>query len=179
MTRENPDNLYKIEDLMREAAEADQAGVFRSTPVEATALMTMLRSASGSAGLTGADLADSGRTDVLPGTPARRLRWMAVAKIVVPLAACVAVFVGVARLTPTTEPLIMVDNGGTPPSTSSMLAGGNDSGWIDFGQFDRCFTGPAIGALGGECAHVDFDSDGDVDFADFGVLQRQLASARG
>ena len=42
----------------------------------------------------------------------------------------------------------------------------------------RCFTGPAGGPLGNDCRCVDFDSDGDVDLADYGAFQVAYGQGR-
>jgi hypothetical protein len=41
----------------------------------------------------------------------------------------------------------------------------------DFSMFQGCITGPD-GAVEPGCEDADFDEDGDVDFLDFGVLQK-------
>jgi Low-density lipoprotein receptor repeat class B len=41
----------------------------------------------------------------------------------------------------------------------------------DFENFVQCFTGPIDSVLEGNCADSDSDRDGDIDFADFGLLQ--------
>ena len=47
----------------------------------------------------------------------------------------------------------------------------------DFGLFQACMTGPAIGPVSSECEAMDFDNDDDVDGTDFGVFQRCLSGA--
>ena len=42
----------------------------------------------------------------------------------------------------------------------------------DFGRFELCMTGPALGPPPAGCENMDMDADGDVDVADFGRLQR-------
>jgi hypothetical protein len=42
---------------------------------------------------------------------------------------------------------------------------------FDFDAFHSCFTGPAAGPLSAACRCADFDSDDDVDLADFGAFQ--------
>ena len=44
----------------------------------------------------------------------------------------------------------------------------------DFDIFLSCFTGPEGGEVPFECAPADLDSDDDIDFADFGRLQRHF-----
>lgn len=42
----------------------------------------------------------------------------------------------------------------------------------DYGHFEGCTTGPALGPPGVGCDDADLGNDDDVDQADFGLLQR-------
>lgn len=47
----------------------------------------------------------------------------------------------------------------------------------DFGRFQACLTGPALGPPAAGCASADFDADHDVDQTDFGLFQRCISGA--
>jgi hypothetical protein len=95
------------------------------------------------------------------------------ASMAAPMAACIALFFGVSRVWVTGP-------GATTPATS--LNGGavaTVSYCFDLPTFADCFTGPGGDPLSTECACVDYDQDGDVDFADFGALQREAPGSAG
>lgn len=54
----------------------------------------------------------------------------------------------------------------------------NDVDQDDFGHFQSCLTGPALGPAAGGCHDADLDNDQDVDLEDFGIFQRCLSGPR-
>ena len=136
----------QFERLMREAREADQAGVFSSTPVDVVALVA---------------------EPVLTG-PAHWYRHVLVG---LPLAACIAMFFGVATLwqagSGTGDSII---NGTTAVSTLGGTGVSSIEQCQNLDTFRTCFCGPGI-PVGEECRCVDFDGDGDVDLRDMGSFQ--------
>jgi len=62
---------------------------------------------------------------------------------------------------------------GPPPPAD--LDGDCDVDLDDFGAFQACVTGPALGPPGSGCDDADLDDDGDVDQSDFGLFQRCLS----
>ncbi len=151
--RRNHPNYEDLEQLLLHSADAERAGVFNRSPVDPAVLLAAVS--------TGGDVTAAragGPVACAPGSDRSR-GWMYVAGVLAPIAACVAIWFGV-----------------------NQFANG-EVDCYDFLVFDSCFTGPS-GAdsrepLSGQCACVDLDQDGDVDFADFGHLQRLVTSRRG
>ncbi|MCP4592762.1 MAG: hypothetical protein GY842_18660 [bacterium] len=133
--------------LMIEAVEAHQAGVFASTPVDIESLVPQ---------------------PVLQSPAA----WYRHALVGLPLAACIAMFLGVATIwqtanTGTGESML---NGSTSVSTFGASAGTKLEGCQNPENFRTCFAGPGV-VVPGDCRCVDFDGDGDVDLRDMGAFQ--------
>ncbi|MFH0983407.1 MAG: hypothetical protein V2A79_17960 [Planctomycetota bacterium] len=132
--------------LMLEAADADRAGVFRVTPIDVEALV--------------GESASIGRA-----------RWYRHVLVGLPLAACIAMFFGVATLwragSGTRDVLI---NGGTAISTFGGTMASPVERCEGMENFRACFHGPGI-LVDPECRCVDFDEDGDVDLHDMGFFQ--------
>lgn len=151
-----------LQQLMVDAIECDKLGVFARTPVSAAGLLSV---ATGTA--------DSGsRVRRAGGRVGRVIRYG------LPLAACVGLWFGVGEM--------VFDGSPTAVPMTKVLESGNGSALVngaskchDLSIFDGCMTGPESGSLSGECSCVDFDRDGDVDFVDFGYLQRQVSPQRG
>lgn len=151
----------EFEDLLRLALEADEAGVFRSTPADACSIMAK------------AQQEVAGET-VVTTKSGSVLRF---GRLVAPLAACVMIVVGISQMWPT--------NSGQPTMTSSQFANSTmmvdsvEKCSADFTLFQTCFTGPSLDGLTSDCKCADLDRDGDVDFADFGLMQRASAMSNG
>lgn len=151
MTDNTRDNK-SFEQLLLNAVQAEQAGVFDSTPVDAAELLE-----SGSARKSG-----------------RNRGWLHVARVVTPLAACLGLWVGFNQ-TGLWAPVVPVPS---VESVGNSLVNG-EAICYDFTMFERCFTGPGSGSASGDCACADLDNDGDVDFADFGRFQRLISPQDG
>jgi hypothetical protein len=144
-------DLDPVEQLMLEAGEARQAGVYRRTPVD----MVALRATAA---------ADAGRGSARPSWFRRhRHAWVGL-----PVAACLALiaFLGV------------VHNGQQRPEFATVSAPESGSSLVTqavaYGPAEMlksCLTGPGQGPVPPECACADVDGDGDVDLRDFGELQ--------
>ncbi len=132
--------------LMLEAKEAEQAGVFELTPVDVEALVA----------------------EPVTIGPAHWYRHVLVG---LPLAACIAMFFGVATLwqtgSGTGEVLI---TGTAAVSTFGGAIATTVERCQTMENFRFCFAGPDV-PVGGECRCVDFDGDGDVDLRDMGAFQ--------
>ena len=138
--------LDELDRLMLEAAEAQQAGVFGSTPIDVEALVAK---------------------PVLAG-PAY---WYQHLLVGLPLAACIAMFFGIAALWHAgSGPGDDLTNGTTAVSTF----GGTVVSAIERCQtpenLRNCLSGPGT-PVSNECRCVDFDGDGDVDLRDLGAFQ--------
>ncbi len=143
MSRNATDNT-KLELLIAEARAAEKAGVFSRTPMDVAALIQQ------------------------PETS----RWIRVyerALVALPLAACLALVVGIASMmggpagpdiatTPMVSPAAAPSNG---PCSPDVIA--------------ACLAGPNM-AVSDECRCADFDADGDVDLLDLSSYQKQVAS---
>lgn len=141
------DNNAGFETLIAEAREADRAGVFARTRVDFGAL------------------AEAPRSSLL-------LRFYERAMVGLPLAACVAIVVGIASWGIKPGPVdhrsaLVFDNGGELEAV--VDACGPD-------VFARCVSGPGQPLAPG-CGCADLDSDGDVDLRDLSSYQR-VASNR-
>lgn len=55
--------------------------------------------------------------------------------------------------------------------------GDNDVDQEDFGEFQKCLTGPTIPQMDTACAHALLDGDDDVDSADFAIFQACFSGA--
>ena len=132
----------EFEDLLREAHEAEQAGVFRPTQVDIGGLVSRpVRS------------------------PSLRLYRLVLAGV--PMAACVALFLGLAAFWNAGNPSSRNPNGNAsvrhpvadPAARCEALE-----------NLRACFSGPGIPA-GSDCQCGDKDADGDVDLRDLGMFQ--------
>jgi len=133
----------RLEDLIAEVQRAEDAGVFRRTPVDPAALIREAPAGS-------------------RPRPAHRLF------IGLQAAACIALVVGALSLWyGGNSSQDQVGNSSGADVTSVVTAPR-----ADIGVLAQCFTGPADGALPRGCESVDFDADGDVDLADYGAFQR-------
>ena len=63
-----------------------------------------------------------------------------------------------------------------PGSLVGDLDNDGDMDFIDFGVFQRCFTGADGGPVAPECGSADLDNDSDVDLDDFAAFQAALMS---
>ncbi len=153
----NSGNSNDLERLLVAANEAEKAGVFARTPIDTAAL-----------------LADHGRQT----NPTRRIgRWSHAGRLLTPIAACLCLWVGVNETGVWTSNIAGPVADSVISNTNAVLVSG-DENCYDITIFDDCRTGPT-GLVSGDCSCVDFDSDGDVDFADFGQFQRLATSRRG
>ena len=141
------DNNADFEMLIAEAREADRAGVFARTRVDLEAL------------------AEAPRSSLL-------IRFYERAMVGLPLAACVAIVVGIASWGIRSGPVdhrsaLVFENAGELETV--VEACGPD-------VFARCVSGPGQ-PIGPGCGCADLDSDGDVDLWDLSSYQR-LAGTR-
>ena len=147
---QQPSHLSEFERLMLDATAAERAGVFSSTPVDVESL----------AG------------ESLVAGPAR---WYQQVLMGLPLAACIAMFFGIATLWQTgsgTSNGIM--NGTAAVSTFNGAADLPVERCQTLDDFQSCFKGPGV-LVDTECRYADFDSDGDVDLRDVGRFQSRNA----
>jgi hypothetical protein len=145
MVRE-PSQFNDFDRLMLEAGQAKRAGVFASTPLDMEALMA----------------------EPVPAGPARWYRHILVG---LPLAACIAMFFGVATMWRTgsgTGDVLL--NGTTAVSTFGVATTSPAERCQTLENFRTCFRGPET-LVDAECRCVDFDGDGDVDLRDMGTFQ--------
>ena len=63
-----------------------------------------------------------------------------------------------------------------PASLVGDLDSDGDIDFVDFGVFQRCFTGADGGPVAPECGPADLDNDSDVDLDDFAAFQAALMS---
>ncbi len=131
----DPKQLDGVEDAMLELTAARQAGLFSETSVDADMLLRQ------------------------PAAPSR-LRGLF---RLMPVAAALAMAVGVGSWMFTGKPMVPSIPGGT-----EIVANSPDSPCD--GRFLHCFSGPSEAVLA-SCSTHDYDSDGDVDLADFGTFQ--------
>lgn len=151
------DKSGDFERLLLNAVEAERHGVFNRTPVDANALMC--------------GNAESSAGEASPRTGG----WLGVARKFAPLAACVVLSFGIGKIWLTGSRAV-VPNVGQPVALRALAAAEHDA-CRDLVLFDGCFTGPSAESLSGHCSCVDFDRDGDVDWADFGLFQRAVSSS--
>ena len=140
-----PSHNASFDRLIAEAFAADEAGVFASTPVDVAAILRR-------------------------PAPSPAIRWYERVMVGLPIAACLAIVVGMATMfggptgtTPT--PLAGLD---------SWVASAPAAGLCSMDMVAQCVTGPGR-PVGAECECADLDGDGDVDLSDLGSFQR-LAS---
>jgi len=134
-----------VERMLAEAQELEQAGVFRTTPVDVAAL-------------------------VRSTAPRRRFGLTRRVYVWLEVAACLALVVGLTAVWrqgagPSGAPVI--DN------TSTIVMGPAQCRGME--TMTHCFSGPAGAPPTNECICVDFDGDGDVDLADYGEFQLTYA----
>ncbi len=148
-----PHNQDWLERLMAEAAQAEQAGVFQATEIEAASLLSR---------------------------PAVRPSWFRRhqhALVGLPVAACLAFVAVLGTLhygAPGTFTQVVVNS---PTGENNMTSDASAAvGHRTADVLMSCFSGPGRGFLSTECATADLDSDGDVDLADFSAFQLVEAS---
>ncbi len=146
-------NDRQFEDLLNLTADAEQAGVFRATPIDAHSIMQQAHNEMSSE--------SSWRWGLLAG----------------PLAACLVAAFGLSQFWPAAPQNRVAQS--TRNAGSVIMADSVERCGGDFTLFNTCFTGPAQDELSAECRCVDLDKDGDVDFADFGLMQRASALSNG
>ena len=144
-----------LERLIAEVHAAREAGVFNRTNLDVAAL-------------NAAVLAD-------PPAPSWGVRFYERALVGLPLAACLAIVIGIGSMIggPTgnkigsvaPSPLAALDTNGEPYAVESH----------GIGFIAGCFSGPGEPVAPG-CGSADLDRDGDVDLIDFGSYQRLAAS---
>lgn len=152
MTHNAKDNLKDgdLERLLLHATQAELAGVFRKTPVDPASIMAQTRGRRG---------------------------WLRGARIAMPIAACVALWFGLAE-TGSLAPDVAVPVSAVISNTGSgVVEGGSDC--VSLAMLNSCLTGPGVTTLSRDCACADLDRDGDVDFADFGRFQQTVNPLRG
>lgn len=138
VTKEN-EHLEPIESALLELGEAERASVFARTPVTAEELITC---------------SQANRPMVLSR---RTLVWLS------SVAAVVLLAVGVGSVMFKYQLDHLRGSAGIAEGLASG-AGGNDP--CD-GNFLNCFSGPEAVVLAMRCDVHDYDSDGDIDLADF------------
>lgn len=152
-------NLVDVEALLAISHEADAAGVSSRTLVDVDELTGRLATL----------------TQDPCEAPADRWRVVSLIRAAVPLAACLAIVVGLGRLgAPVAAPLS--DTARLVPSDRDCLGLGTVR-WVSLASFAGCLTGPGQPISAIECACADLDRDGDVDLLDYGEFQR-LAGSR-
>jgi hypothetical protein len=150
---ENPmlGDLDPIEQLLLEAAEARQAGVFGRSSVDPSVLGA-------------SPLVDAGQGAVRPSWFRRhRHAWVGL-----PVAACLALiaFLGVVHNGQQGPEFAAVSAPESEPSVATQAVA-----YAPAEALKSCLTGPGQGPVPPECACADVDGDGDVDLRDFGELQ--------
>ena len=141
-----PAQFDEFDRLMLYMVEAKRAGVFDSTPIDVECLAT-------------------------EPVPVGTAHWSRHVLVGLPLAACIAMFFGVATLwevgSGTGDGFM---NGTTAVSTLGGTAALPVERCQNLENFRNCFSGPGV-LVDGNCRCVDFDGDGDVDLRDVGALQ--------
>ncbi|MBN1511495.1 MAG: hypothetical protein JXB13_05730 [Phycisphaerae bacterium] len=151
---QTPHNQDWLERLMAEAAQAERAGVFQATEIEAASLLSR---------------------------PAVRPSWFRRhqhALVGLPVAACLAFVAVLGTLhygAPGTFTQVVINSptGENNMTSDTSVAVGHRTADV----LMSCFSGPGREFVSTECVTADFDSDGDVDLADFRAFQ--LAEAFG
>ena len=142
----HPSQPGEFDRLMLETAEAERAGVFERTPVDAESLLA----------------------EPVPAGPAHWYRHVLVG---LPLAACIAMFFGVATLWwAGSEGGDALINGPAAVPAFNGTATSPVERCRNVENLRNCFGGPGI-LVDSECRCVDFDEDGDVDLRDMGAFQ--------
>ena len=139
---EHGDKLIHVQNLLADLRQMDDAGVFKRTPVDTSALV---------------------QAEPVERGP-RRLHRLFVA---LQAAACIGLVVGVASFWQAesgSSGLSEVGNGTAPEWVGSPCG--------EVAALVRCFGGSTGDVSGTDCKCVDFDEDGDVDLADYGTFQR-------
>lgn len=152
-------NSADLETLLAVSHEAELAGVSTRTVVDVDEL-TRRFSASGA---------------YPREVPVDRWHVVSFLRVAVPLAACLAIVVGLERLdgpvaTRRSDTSILVQ------SDLDCLESGS-APWTSLASFAGCLSGPGQPISTAECACADLDRDGDVDLLDYGRFQR-LAGSR-
>ena len=137
-----PSDNTRLELLIAETRLAGHAGVFRQTELDMASLLETPR-------------------------PSRLVRFYERAVVGLPIAACLAIVVGIATMKPESANVTKP----TPLATLSHPATGQAK--YELCSMDiiaQCVAGPNTPAVG-ECMCADLDSDGDVDLRDLGSYQ--------
>ncbi|MHC4610364.1 MAG: hypothetical protein ACYS7M_08455 [Planctomycetota bacterium] len=148
---DQPRHRDELEQLIAEAQDLEQAGVFKRTPVNVASL-------------------------VETHGVSRRPRLTHRLFVGLQVAACLGLVVGLATMwrAGSSSP------GPAGLTNSSDLEVAGAWGGLHCERVEtlkRCFSGPAGDSLGEECKCVDFDDDGDVDLADYGAFQRHYVQS--
>lgn len=137
------EHLDFVESALLELQQAEGAAVFAKTPVEVDAVVR------------------TGVASVGYGTGSRRLRWLSAAAVL-------AFAMGLWGL------IFSADHGPAPDGkrVADGVAGWRNDLSVCESGFLGCFSGPRVGVGSpADCQKADFDSDGDVDLADYGAYQ--------
>ena len=102
--------------------------------------------------------------------PAQSSGSRRVAMRFLPVAAALAMAIGVWSWMFSTE---LAETRRAQDASPTLLA---DASTPDPGSFHKCFAGPTAGTSS-SCQELDYDSDGDVDLADFGAYQLAYADS--
>lgn len=137
-----PVHTDEFDALLREAFEAERAGVFGRTPLDAGRLMANPS-----------------------GSPMRGYRFILAG---LPIAASLALFLGMAMFWKAGGKT----GGAFPNSNASLSGqnGGAAERCETLENLRACFSGPGLFAKT-DCSCVDFDADGDVDLHDYGMFR--------
>ena len=152
-------NPADVEALLAISREAQEAGVSNRTVVDVDELTRRFAAA----------------VAYPREAPADRWRVVSFLRAAVPLAACLAIVVGLGRLgSPVTIP--RSDTSVLVQSDLDCLESGTLQ-WASLASFAGCLSGPGQPISTAECDCADLDRDGDVDLVDYGRFQR-LAGSR-
>jgi hypothetical protein len=139
----SPSDNTRVELLIAEARAAGDAGVFRRTDLDYASLLEQPR-------------------------PSRLVRFYERAIVGLPIAACLAIVVGIAATEDRSS------TGSKPTPLASLHHSATTQAGYSLCSMDliaECVAGPNTPATG-ECACADLDRDGDVDLSDLGSYQR-------
>jgi hypothetical protein len=142
-----------LERLIAEARAAERAGVFGRTRLDVSALV-------------GGSSLEADR----PVSP-RLIRFYERALVGLPLAACVAIVIGIASMhggpmgEAVSSPVAVLERGGDSSSSVELCS-------VEF--IAGCVAGPGA-PVTADCGCADLDRDGDVDLLDLGSYQRLAA----